>query len=290
MPSIDQMRAARAVADTGSFSRAAQHLNKSQSAISKSISDLERQLGFEIFDRSDYRPRPTELGVAYLSASASVVAAFHRLSEYAKDLEELETPSLTLAIEGSMDRRLLNAALDGFGESYPSVHLTILSGTCGYPLGLVREGLADLALTTASADGAALERRSLGHLSFANVATPKVVDRLNRHQEKQTKCCIPQVFVRDALEDAEPVNCLVGMGKWSVDTFEMKRDLIRAGYGWGRLPVHIAEAGNDNLMEIKIPGFPTRADFPLWLVRQRAPAVSKPKADLWERFVKAGAL
>jgi DNA-binding transcriptional LysR family regulator len=61
--SLDQMRAALAVADSGSFSAAARILRRKQSAVSYAVANLERQLGVPLFERSDgHAPTTTEAG------------------------------------------------------------------------------------------------------------------------------------------------------------------------------------------------------------------------------------
>jgi DNA-binding transcriptional LysR family regulator len=53
------------VMETGSFSAAAKHLNVSQSAVSKSIAQLEERLGVRLLMRSTHGLRATEAGQTY---------------------------------------------------------------------------------------------------------------------------------------------------------------------------------------------------------------------------------
>jgi DNA-binding transcriptional LysR family regulator len=63
---LDQIRIFLAVADTGSFSKAAKQLNRAQSAVTYAIQKLEAQFGIPLFDRTAYRPALTEVGRALL--------------------------------------------------------------------------------------------------------------------------------------------------------------------------------------------------------------------------------
>jgi DNA-binding transcriptional LysR family regulator len=59
---IQQLRYFLAVIDHGGFTRAATHLGRTQQAISKSLRQLEAELGVRLLDRESSVPRPTAFG------------------------------------------------------------------------------------------------------------------------------------------------------------------------------------------------------------------------------------
>ena len=61
------------VLETGSFSAAARHLNVGQSAVSKSIAQLEDRLGVRLLMRSTHSLRPTEAGQIYYERARRVI-------------------------------------------------------------------------------------------------------------------------------------------------------------------------------------------------------------------------
>jgi molybdenum-dependent DNA-binding transcriptional regulator ModE len=63
---VDNLRAFAAIAETGSFSAAAERLHLTQPAISKRIANLETQLDVSLFDRAARRVSLTEAGRALL--------------------------------------------------------------------------------------------------------------------------------------------------------------------------------------------------------------------------------
>ncbi len=104
---LRHVRYFQAVADHGSFTRAAQALHVSQPALSQQIKELEARLGAQLLDRSGRRVRPTDLGAAYLD---HVRRALHELDEGARavrDVEDLSTGSLRLGITLSVTAYLL---------------------------------------------------------------------------------------------------------------------------------------------------------------------------------------
>ena len=61
---IDQLRVFRQVAESGSFSAAARHMHRAQSAVTYAVQKLEDQVGTPLFDRGGYRPVLSEAGRA----------------------------------------------------------------------------------------------------------------------------------------------------------------------------------------------------------------------------------
>src|ERR1700751_2997019 len=83
---LDQIRIFLAVADTGSFSRAAKQLNRAQSAVSSGIQKLEAQFGIPLFDRTAYRPALTEAGRALLPRARRIALETKAVRDAARRL------------------------------------------------------------------------------------------------------------------------------------------------------------------------------------------------------------
>jgi len=71
---LRQLRHARALAEHGSFARAARTLHLTQPALSRSIQELERRTGIALFDRSRGRVEPTDLGRVFLGQARELLA------------------------------------------------------------------------------------------------------------------------------------------------------------------------------------------------------------------------
>src|SRR3954467_15670871 len=79
-----------AVVQAGSMNKAAALLNTGQSAISRSIADLERAIGVRLLDRSRQGIEPTEYGRALLDCGTAV---FDDLRQGVKNIEFLADPN-----------------------------------------------------------------------------------------------------------------------------------------------------------------------------------------------------
>ncbi|MRX82845.1 LysR family transcriptional regulator [Eggerthella sp. HF-4214] len=80
---IKQIRYFASAVAYGSLTAAAKHEYVSVQAISKSLSDLERELGYSLFSRKSHGIAPTAFGNAFLREATSVLKGFERLETFA---------------------------------------------------------------------------------------------------------------------------------------------------------------------------------------------------------------
>jgi DNA-binding transcriptional LysR family regulator len=114
-----------AVVQAGSMSRAAQLLNTTQPAVSRSIADLEHTIGVRLLDRSRHGVEPTKYGRALLDGG---VAVFDDLRQAVKNIEFLADPTVGEVRVGAHDPLivgLLPAVFDHFHRSYPGISLHV---------------------------------------------------------------------------------------------------------------------------------------------------------------------
>lgn len=79
---LKSLRVFMTTADTLNFTQAAEQLNRPKSAVSKTISKLEQDLGLKLFERSSRVVRLTEAGkMLYKRAGALLDEASHIVSE-----------------------------------------------------------------------------------------------------------------------------------------------------------------------------------------------------------------
>jgi len=84
MITLKQLEALRWIVQLGTFERAAQRLNTTQSTISKRMQELEWATGLAVFDRSQRQARLTEKG-------ETLYALAQRMLELADDIATLKT-------------------------------------------------------------------------------------------------------------------------------------------------------------------------------------------------------
>ncbi|MEU9143395.1 LysR family transcriptional regulator [Streptomyces sp. NPDC048349] len=145
MIDVQRLRVLRAVAEHGSFNKAAGALLLTPSAVSQHIAALERTLGRPVAVRSTRGVTLTEPGRLLVEA-AEVISC--ELDQVRHEIDRLTAPRprLTVATFTSGGRRLLPAALAVFVAAHPEVELTVLESEPEAAVPMVRAGAADLAL------------------------------------------------------------------------------------------------------------------------------------------------
>ena len=125
------MRDFVAVAERGSLRAAARHLGSAQPALSRSIQELERELGVVLFERMPTGVRLTPMGEVFLRR-ASTVRNEVRLAQEELDQLRGETHGhLTVALSSVAHIALLPNALRPFRTRYPEVKINIIDAV--YP-------------------------------------------------------------------------------------------------------------------------------------------------------------
>lgn len=112
-----------AVVQAGSMSKAAELLNTTQPAVSRSIADLEHAFGVRLLDRSRQGVEPTEYGRALLEGG---VAMFDDLRQAVKNIEFLADPTAGEIRVGAHDPLIvgvLPAVFDRLHWKYPGISI-----------------------------------------------------------------------------------------------------------------------------------------------------------------------
>src|ERR1700691_3943298 len=97
--SLDQLHTFIAAADEGSFSAAGRRLTRAQSVVSKTLANLEGQLGVKLFDRSGRLPVLTDQGRALLADARAVAGNVELLKAQARSLAGGLEPELSVAVD-----------------------------------------------------------------------------------------------------------------------------------------------------------------------------------------------
>ncbi|MDX9732258.1 MAG: LysR family transcriptional regulator, partial [Bdellovibrionales bacterium] len=111
------------VAESGSFSEAAQDLGVSKSHISKLISALEHELGATLFLRSTRRVQITSLGERYLSTCRHSIESLQAAKSEILDLSETPRGSLRVSVAGVFGEEYVAPVLIEVAKKYP--HLKV---------------------------------------------------------------------------------------------------------------------------------------------------------------------
>jgi len=109
-----------------SFSIAAKKLNITQSAISQQIQKLEKEIGFQLFDRLSKPILPTPAGVSFLTKTKSVLLNIDQLKEHALTLQEEVKGVLTIGMIPTLAPYLTPLFINDLAELHPDIKLKII--------------------------------------------------------------------------------------------------------------------------------------------------------------------
>ncbi|MFO7647971.1 MULTISPECIES: LysR family transcriptional regulator [Halomonas] len=119
------LQAFLAVADSGSFSRAAEQLHLTQPAVSKRIAVLETQTGARLFDRIGRRVTLTEAGRVLLPRARQILVMVDDSRRALGNLEGHVAGSLTLATSHHIGLHRLPPLLKAYTRAHPEVRLDL---------------------------------------------------------------------------------------------------------------------------------------------------------------------
>lgn len=145
---IAALQAFLAVAETGSFSRAAERVFLSQPAISKRIAALEAGLGTRLFDRIGRRTQLTPAGAALLVRARAILRELDDVKRSIANLSGAIVGELRLATSHHIGLHRLPPALKRFHQTYPEVRLDLRFMDSEKACAAVAQGEIELAIVT----------------------------------------------------------------------------------------------------------------------------------------------
>jgi len=114
-----------AVADHGSFTRAAAALHVSQPALSQQIRGIEERMGVQLLDRSGQTVRPTDAGETYLRHVRRALDELEAGGRAIRDVEDLSSGALRLGFTPSFAIYLLGPLIRRYRDRFPGIVLTV---------------------------------------------------------------------------------------------------------------------------------------------------------------------
>ena len=256
---LKNLRTLQAVADQGSYQKAADCLGYTQSTITVHIQQLEEELGIPLFERVGRGMALTQVGRQALIQARELLLAADRLSRLG---QERQAPSGTLRVD--MAETLLcyktQPVIQKFRKLAPQVRLIIRSRNCLDIAENIRSGACDLGVgydMDWSRD--MLEVEPMGEYEVILLASPEFChpDFVTRGQRKPVSLVTdePDSIFRRRLEAylrARDITLDATLELWSIET--IKR-CVMSNLGFTYLPRFAAqeELKDGRLIELAAP-------------------------------------
>jgi DNA-binding transcriptional LysR family regulator len=149
---LEKLRLFLVVLEEGSLRRAADRLHISQSAITRQLQSLERDLGGRVLERTSAGVRPTNGGHALAERAKGLLADYDSTMAEVRRLVRGESERLRIGYIASAAQEYLGPALAVLRRIYPKLKVKMLDQTPGEMIIALRQGEIDLALTLHGAD------------------------------------------------------------------------------------------------------------------------------------------
>jgi DNA-binding transcriptional LysR family regulator len=274
---LDQLRIFIAAVDEGSFSAAGRKLRRAQSVVSQTLANLEAQLGVKLFDRSARYPRLTEEGRSLLADARSVADNIDGFKARARAMREGLEPELSVVVDVMLPMEALTRAATHSRKSYPHTPLRLYVEALGGVIKPVLDRSCSIgiigSLPLVPED---LQSEDLLDVSFMTVVSPS-------HPLASTRGVVSASAIakqiqlvltdRTALTEGRNFGVLSPL-TWRLADLGAKHAFLKAGLGWGHMPLHMVKADLDSgaLIKIRVEGTPRDMTLPMKVVfRKDAP-------------------
>lgn len=253
---INNLNAFIQVAETGSFSDAANRLHITQPAVSKRISVLETQLNTRLIDRIGRKVELTPAGATLLPRARSIISDLEDARRSLDNLSGDVTGRLNLAISHHLGLHRLPPILRKFSQCYPDVTLDIqfLDSEVAYEA--VAQGKIELAVITLTEQvSEKIHAKTIWKDPLAIVAATThplaQEDKVTLQTLSEHGAILPElntftgtITKRLFNELKLPLNVTM-----TTNYLETIRMMVSLGLGWSVLPITLL---NDQLKELKV--------------------------------------
>lgn len=233
--SLDQWRILQAVVDCGGYSKAAEHLQKSQSTLSYALLKLQEDLGVKVLEIRGRKAELTAEGETLLRRARRLLQEASALEDTAASLSRGWESQITLNVDVICPKELLLNCLRRFEQEHPQVRLDIIESALSGTQDAILHGQADLAVSGVAPPGFLGEDiLTVSMHCVAHASHPLAQLTELSEQDLQTH---RQIVVRDSGMYRRLNSGWLGAEKrWTVNDFGNSTDLLLAGLGFAWLP------------------------------------------------------
>jgi DNA-binding transcriptional LysR family regulator len=242
------LRAFIKVAETRSFSLAAEQLFLTQPAISKRIKQLEEQLGTHLIDRIGKQLKLTRTGELLLPKARQIMLDLQSIRQQIADMEGNPMGSLSMATSHHIGLHRLPPVLRAYSAEYPEVDLDLHFMDSEQACTLIEQNQMDLAVvtlpfvTSPSLDYQTVWLDELKIVCSCNHPLTQI-DKPELEMLTQHPAILPShgTFTREAIESA--LATFKDELKISLETnyLETIKMMVSVGLGWSILPISMVD-------------------------------------------------
>ena len=145
---FEQLHYVKAIFEEESIIHAAQKMNITQSALSQSIASFEKEVGYQMFNRSKKGTLPTEMGKYLMPFILHMLEAEAQLKNEVKAMQSDVSGTIKIATIPTLFHKIIPKALSRFKEDYPHISVEVIESERDDIFHMVKEemdiGLGDM--------------------------------------------------------------------------------------------------------------------------------------------------
>ncbi|MEM7537495.1 MAG: LysR family transcriptional regulator [Chloroflexota bacterium] len=236
MIALEHLHVIDVIYQEGSFRRASERLFKARSAVSYSVKQVEEYYQITIFDRDPYRPELTREGRLLIHKIQHLMQVAHEFDEFARQMStEVET-ELRIGVSSIFPMTRVIALLQKLKQDFPTtvVHLDIETSSGER---MLLDGKVDIGIYPGMEQDSKVTYKRIEQFMLPVLVSnqfPVPASDLTLTELAQ----YPQVVLKASYKEGPEVGILKNGLQWYVSDHNTKKELIRTGLGWGRLPLH----------------------------------------------------
>lgn len=233
---LEQWQLLQAVVSYGSFARAAEAFNRSQSSLSYQLTLMQERLGVTLLTIVGRKAELTASGQQLLAQALPLLQGFEKLENRSRALQRGERARLDLVVDSIFPKTRLFTVLRRFQQVYPStqIHLTevLRSESCA----VLQQQQADVYIITPSAE-MIRQGKLLLEVNFVAVAQrehPLLTLPAPLGQDVLVRYPLIEIVSRE--QQQLPYRQVSAAENWTFTTIETAIEAVTQGVGYGWLP------------------------------------------------------
>jgi DNA-binding transcriptional LysR family regulator len=234
--SLEQWLAFKTIVEQGSYARAAEILNKSQSSISYAINRLNQQLPQPVLELDGRKAVMTEAGEILYRYAEQLLRQASEAEDVAASLALGFESEVSLAVDVLLEIDALICAFEDFSQQFPHTRIRVLETSLSGTSEALLERQADLvigAVTPIGFNSTPLTRITMMPVAAADHALVKGRDKVSELELRGFR----QVVLRDTgARREQDAGWLQAEQRWTVSHFASSIKLVRSGLAFAFLP------------------------------------------------------
>jgi len=234
--SLEQWLAFKTIVEQGSYARAAEILNKSQSSMSYTINRLNQQLPQPVLVLDGRKAVMTEAGEILYRYAEQLLRQANEAEEVAASLALGFESEVSLAVDVLLEIDALICAFEDFSQQFPHTRIRVLETSLSGTSEALLERQADLvigAVTPVGFSSTPLTRIVMLPVAAADHALVKGRDEVSELELRGFR----QVVLRDTgARREQDAGWLQSEQRWTVSHFATSIKLVRSGLAFAFLP------------------------------------------------------